>query len=123
MDIYREEILEHYRNPHNFGTLSGADVVAEDSNPLCGDSLTLFLKFSGKGSERTVKDVSFTGVGCVLSQASASLLTDLIKGKKLEEVKAIKKENLIEMIGAEVAPARLKCVLLSLETLRKALTS
>lgn len=121
MDIYREEILEHYRNPHNFGSLSGADVMAEDSNPLCGDSLQIFLKLIGKGPEKTIKNVSFTGAGCVLSQASASLLTDFIKGKKLTEIKAIKKEDLIEMIGAEVALARLKCVLLSLETLRKAI--
>lgn len=121
MDIYREEILEHYRNPHNFRALPGADLSVEEANPLCGDSLKVFVKLAGQEQNKTVADVTFLGVGCVLSTASASMLTDLVKGKTLKEIKALKKEDLLGLLGAEVAPARLKCVLLSLEALRKAL--
>lgn len=123
MDIYREEILEHYRNPHNFRVLPGADLSVEEANPLCGDSLKLFLKLAGKGKDKIVTEVSFLGVGCVLSTVSASMLTDLIKGKTLKEIKALKKEDLLGLIGAEVAPARLKCALLPLEAVRKVFDS
>ncbi|HEV8053891.1 MAG TPA: SUF system NifU family Fe-S cluster assembly protein [Candidatus Limnocylindrales bacterium] len=116
--LYRDEILEHYRHPHNFGTLPAPDAVHEGSNPLCGDRITLML---GIGEDGTVAEVAFTGRGCAISQASASMLTDEIKGKSLDEVARIGASDVIEELGIEISPARLKCALLSLDTLRRAL--
>ena len=118
-DLYRDEILEHYRNPHNFGTLADADATYEGSNPLCGDRITLSLRLDG--GDGTVEDVAFTGRGCAISQASASMLTDEIKGKPLTEVSALTNQDVLDNLGIDISPARLKCALLSLETLRKAL--
>lgn len=117
-DLYRDEILEHYRRPHNFGTLASPDAVHEGSNPLCGDRLTMML---GIGSSGTVDEVAFTGRGCAISQASASMLTDSIKGKRLEEVARLGARDVLDDLGIEISPARLKCALLSLETLQGAL--
>lgn len=122
MDIYREEILEHYRHPHNFGELHDHDRRVDEANPLCGDNLTLYLKFSGKGQKKVIENVSFTGVGCALSTAAASLLTDNIKGRKVGDLARFDKEAMLKLIGSKVAPARLKCVLLPLEALRQALS-
>lgn len=116
--LYRDEILEHYRHPHNFGTLPAPDAVHEGSNPLCGDRITLML---GIGEDGTVAEVAFTGRGCAISQASASMLTDEIKGKSLDEVARIGASDVIDELGIEISPARLKCALLSLDTLRRAL--
>ena len=117
-DLYRDEILEHYRRPHNFGTLPAPDAVHEGSNPLCGDRITLML---GLTEEGVVDDVAFTGRGCAISQASASMLTDEIKGKNLSEVARLGTDDVLDSLGIEISPARLKCALLSLETLRRAL--
>ncbi|HWH24284.1 MAG TPA: SUF system NifU family Fe-S cluster assembly protein [Candidatus Limnocylindria bacterium] len=117
-DLYRDEILEHYRNPHNFGTLSEPDAVREGANPLCGDRITLMLNL---GDDGTIDDVAFTGRGCAISQASASMLTDEIKGKQLSEVVRLGRDEVIDNLGIEISPARLKCALLSLQTLREAL--
>ncbi len=117
-DLYRDEILEHYRHPHNFGTLPEPDAVFEGSNPLCGDRITLML---GIGAQGTVDEVAFTGRGCAISQASASMLTDEIKGKPLDEVARIGRDDVLEELGIEISPARLKCALLSLDTLQRAL--
>ncbi|MBA2569829.1 MAG: SUF system NifU family Fe-S cluster assembly protein, partial [Chloroflexi bacterium] len=116
--LYRDEILEHYRHPHNFGTLPAPDAVHEGSNPLCGDRITLML---GIGEDGTVAEVAFTGRGCAISQASASMLTDEVKGKSLDQVVRIGASDVIEELGIEISPARLKCALLSLDTLRRAL--
>jgi nitrogen fixation NifU-like protein len=116
-DLYRDFILEHYRAPHNFGTLEDADAAFEGYNPLCGDRITMMLGIDGD----TVREVAFTGRGCAISQASASLLTDRIKGKPLAEVADISNSDVIDELGIEVSPARLKCALLSLDTLQKAL--
>lgn len=116
-DLYRDEILEHYRNPHNFGTLADADATYEGANPLCGDRITLGLKLGG-GS---VEDVAFTGRGCAISQASASMLTDEIKGKPIDQVNALTNQDVLGFLGIEISPARLKCALLSIDTLHKAL--
>jgi nitrogen fixation NifU-like protein len=118
-DLYRDEILEHYRNPHNFGTLPDADVTYEGSNPLCGDRITMTLRLAD-GAGR-LEDVAFTGRGCAISQASASMLTDEIKGKALGEIVAITNQDVLDNLGIDISPARLKCALLSVETLRKAL--
>jgi len=117
-DLYRAEILEHYRHPHNFGTLDAPDVVQEGSNPLCGDRLTLMLAIDPDGQ---VERVAFTGRGCAISQASASMLTDRIRGLPLVDVAKIGRQDVLDELGIEISPARLKCALLSVDTLRRAL--
>jgi nitrogen fixation NifU-like protein len=119
-DLYRDEILEHYRQPHNFGTLAEPDAVHEGSNPLCGDRITIQLSLSDDG---TVGDVAFQGRGCAISQASASLLTDRIRGRSVEEVEAMTSQDILDLLGIEISPARLKCALLSLDTVHHALAS
>ena len=116
-DLYRDEILEHYRNPHNFGILESPTTSKEGANPLCGDRITLMLNI---GDDGTVQDVSFTGRGCAISQASASMLTDEIRGKSLEEISHMGRQNVLDNLGIEISPARMKCAMLSLETLRDA---
>jgi nitrogen fixation NifU-like protein len=116
-DLYRDEILEHYRNPHNFGTIEEPTAVKEGANPLCGDRITLMLGIDEAGN---VWDVKFTGRGCAISQASASMLTDDIKGKPLTEIAHLGKSDVLENLGIEISPARMKCAMLSLETLREA---
>ena len=118
-DLYRDEILEHYRNPHNFGTLETPTTAKEGANPLCGDRITLMLAISDDG---TVEDVAFTGRGCAISQASASMLTDEIKGKPLSEIATMGKADVLKNLGIEISPARMKCAMLSLETLRSAVS-
>ena len=117
-DLYRDEILEHYRRPHNFGTLLEPDAMYEGANPLCGDRITMMLGIDERG---VVEEVAFTGRGCAISQASASMLTDEIRGKSLEEVGRIGRDEVLDALGIEISPARLKCAILSLETLRGAL--
>jgi nitrogen fixation NifU-like protein len=119
-DLYRDEILEHYRQPHNFGTLAEPDAVHEGSNPLCGDRITIQLSLSDDG---TVGDVAFQGRGCAISQASASLLTDRIRGRSVAEVEAMRSQDVLDLLGIEISPARLKCALLSLDTVHHALAS
>jgi nitrogen fixation NifU-like protein len=116
-DLYRDEILEHYRNPHNFGVLESPTTAKEGANPLCGDRITLMLGINDEGK---VEDVAFTGRGCAISQASASMLTDEIKGKSLDEIAQLGRDDVLENLGIEISPARMKCAMLSLETLREA---
>ena len=116
-DLYRDYILEHYRRPHNFGVLDSPTVSHEGANPLCGDRITIQLGIR----DGTVEDVAFTGRGCAISQASASLLTDEIRGKTVDEVAALTSEDVLDLLGIEISPARLKCALLSLDTVGKAL--
>ena len=115
MDIYREEILEHWQNPQNFGVMDVPDVVVEQVNPLCGDEVTFFFRIK-KGK---IDKVSFTGSGCAISMASASLLSEAIKGKKVSELEKITGQDVLGLIGGNVAPARLKCAFLPLEAIRK----
>ncbi len=117
-DLYRDEILEHYREPHNFGTLDAPDASYEGHNPLCGDRITMMLTVDDGD---TVSDVAFSGRGCAISQASASLLTDEIKGRPVAEVRSMTNQDILDLLGIEISPARLKCALLSLETLQHAL--
>ena len=116
-DLYRDYILEHYRRPHNFGVIDAPTASIEGSNPLCGDRITLQLGVTNGVVDR----VGFTGRGCAISQASASLLTDEIKGKPLADVEAFRADDLLDLLGIEISPARLKCAMLSHETLQKAL--
>ena len=113
-DLYRDEILEHYRRPHNFGTLPEPDASFEGSNPLCGDRITMQLTLE----DGVVKEVGFTGRGCAISQASASLLTDEVKGKPVADVVAFGATDLLDLLGIDISPARLKCAMLSFESLQ-----
>jgi nitrogen fixation NifU-like protein len=116
-DLYRDYILEHYRRPHNFGVIDAPTASHEGANPLCGDRITMQLAIADGKVER----VGFTGRGCAISQASASLLTDEIKGKPLAAVEALKIDDVLDLLGIEISPARLKCATLSLDTLQHAL--
>ncbi|NJD30157.1 MAG: SUF system NifU family Fe-S cluster assembly protein [Chloroflexi bacterium] len=116
-DLYRDYILEHYRRPHNFGVIEAPTVSQEGSNPLCGDRITLQLRLA----DGQVAGVGFTGRGCAISQASASLLTDEIKGKPVETAAAMSSQDVLDLLGIEISPARMKCAMLSLETLQGAL--
>ena len=115
-DMYREHILDHYKHPRNFGVLKPADVDHEANNPLCGDQIRLTFKVNAKDE---VEDVKFTGRGCAISQASASLLTSRVKGKSLDDVKLIDRDEIVRMLGIPISPVRLKCALLSLAVLRE----
>lgn len=112
--IYREIILEHSRNPSNKGVLDPADYTYEDTNPLCGDEVRIDVRVL----DDHVSEIMFSGQGCAISQAAASILTELVEGKSLDEVKAFSKEELLEEIGIPLSPARLKCALLSLKVLK-----
>ena len=116
-DLYRDYILEHYRRPHNFGVIDDPTASFEGSNPLCGDRITLQLGIR----DGVVERVGFTGRGCAISQASASLLTDEIKGKPLTEVAAFRADDLLDLLGIEISPARLKCAMLSHDSLQHVL--
>lgn len=116
-DLYRDYILDHYKNPRNFGELEGATHHYHDTNPLCGDEITMFLLV---GEDGRVNDVHFTGRGCAISQASASILTDEVKGKTLNELKAFDREHVLQNLGITISPARIKCALLSLKALKGA---
>lgn len=112
--IYREIILEHYQHPKNKGVLDPHDFSYEDVNPLCGDEIRIDVRVEGD----RVSDIKFSGRGCAVSQASASILTEMVEGKSLDEVKAIGKEELLDEIGIPVSPARMKCALLGLKVLK-----
>ncbi|HEU5462333.1 MAG TPA: SUF system NifU family Fe-S cluster assembly protein [Nitrososphaeraceae archaeon] len=114
-DIYREIILDHYRNPRNKGKIDKADVVIHDSNPLCGDQIDIYLKVV----QGQIKDIKFDGKGCAISQASASMLTEMVMDKPLTTAKDISKDEVLENIGlTNLGPARIKCALLSLKVLK-----
>ncbi|RMF32186.1 MAG: SUF system NifU family Fe-S cluster assembly protein [Candidatus Nitrosothermus koennekii] len=119
-DIYREIILDYYRNPRNYGKIEKPDVSIRDSNPLCGDEIEMQLKFE----DGKVVDVKFNGKGCAISQASASMLTEMVMGKTIDEVRKIGKDDILESLGlTNLGPARIKCALLSLKTLKLAVYS
>ena len=116
-DLYRDYILEHYRRPHNFGVLDNATTTQEGANPLCGDRITLQLRVS----DGQIAAVGFTGRGCAISQAAASMISDVVKGKTVTEVRALGSEDVLEELGIPLSPIRLKCALLSVNVLRVAL--
>jgi nitrogen fixation NifU-like protein len=113
-DLYRDNILEHYRHPRNQGTLEKPDITYEDANPLCGDQIRMDLKVR----EGRIEQVRFSGHGCSISQAAASMLCEAIEGKTLDEVKKLTRDDMLEMLGIELGPVRLKCGLLALKTLK-----
>jgi nitrogen fixation NifU-like protein len=117
--LYRENILDHYKHPRNYGEIEGADASAEGMNPLCGDEVTITIAFGEDGD--TIEDVKFSGRGCAISQSATSMLTELIKGRKASDVAVLPKEDLLEEVGVPLTPVRLKCAILGLSTLKVAL--
>ena len=114
-DLYREVIIEHYKNPSYRGHLDPHDITFADNNPLCGDHIEITLRTNDKG---LVSDARFDGHGCAISQASADLLIESIIGKPLEDVKKLNKQDILDLLGIELGPVRLKCALLSLKVLK-----
>jgi nitrogen fixation NifU-like protein len=112
--LYREIILDHYRNPRNKGALDPADYSYEDVNPLCGDEIRIDVRVE----DDKVSDIKFSGRGCAVSQASVSILTEMVEGMSLDEVKALTKDDMLEELGIPVSPARMKCALLGLKVLK-----
>lgn len=114
IEMYREHILEHYKSPQNFGSLESPDITYREDNPLCGDDIEIQILLE----DDKVSDIRFQGQGCAISQASASLLTEFVKGKSLDELKALDKDDILELLAIPISPVRLKCALLSLAVIQ-----
>ena len=114
-DFYRELIIDRYQNPHFRGELNPNDITFEDSNPLCGDELRIDLRINENDQ---IVEAAFSGHGCAISLASADMLLEFVQGKSLEEVKGLSKDDILELLGIELGPVRLKCALLSLKVLK-----
>jgi nitrogen fixation protein NifU and related proteins len=112
--FYREYILDHYKNPRNFGRIETPDITHEEYNPLCGDMVGMDFRLH----DGVIEDVMFHGRGCAISQASASLLTERLKGMTLDDARQVSKDDVLEELGIDISPARLKCALLSLKVLK-----
>jgi nitrogen fixation NifU-like protein len=117
--LYREVILDHYKNPRGHGVMEHADAEAEGQNPLCGDEVSIYVAFGEDGE--TIDDVKFSGRGCAISQAATSMLMEMTKGRTAEQVAALDKDELLAEIGVPLTPVRLKCAMLGLTTLKVAL--
>jgi nitrogen fixation NifU-like protein len=115
--LYREVILDHYKNPRGHGVISDPDAEAEGQNPLCGDEVSIAVEFEGD----TIADVKFQGRGCAISQAATSMLMDMVKGRSAQEVATMSRDELLEEVGIPLTPVRLKCALLGLGVLKVAL--
>jgi len=113
--MYKENIIDHYKNPHNHGTIENADIKFTENNPLCGDVITVNLKVNG----HVVDDVKFISQGCAISTAATSMLTDEIKGKQIEEVKKFSRDDVVDMLGIEIGPVRTKCAVLGLVAVKE----
>ncbi len=118
-DMYQEVILQHYRAPHNFGPLDGASLSGEESNPLCGDHITFRLKLDPAGQK--VESARFEGDGCAISMASASMLSDKLSGKTVDELSQITRDEVLQQLGIPLSPARVKCALTGFVALGRAL--
>lgn len=115
-DIYKELILDYYRNPRNFGKLESFDISSHDTNPLCGDEISIQIKV---GDGNRIEQIKFSGKGCAISLASASMLTEMAKGRELGWVKALSKEDILKMLGnPDLGPSRIKCALLGMKVLK-----
>ncbi len=117
--LYREVILDHYKNPRGHGVIDDADAEAEGQNPLCGDEVSIYVAFGEDGE--TIDDVKFSGRGCAISQAATSMLMEMAKGRTAEQVATLDKDELLAEIGVPLTPVRLKCAMLGLTTLKVAL--
>ena len=119
MDLYREEILDHYKHPHNFGHLPNASARGEEHNVNCGDKIIMEVVVSEKAKAKKIVDVRFSGVGCAISVASASMLTDRVIGMSVNSVMKLTLSDIQDALGTTLTPARVKCAMLSLEVLQK----
>ena len=117
--LYREVILDHYKNPRGHGVIEDADAAAEGQNPLCGDEVAIYVSFEPDGE--TIEEVKFSGRGCAISQASTSMLMEMVKGRSATEIASLPKDELLEEVGIPLTPIRLKCALLGLGVLKVAL--
>ena len=117
--LYREVILDHYKNPRGHGVIEDADAEAEGQNPLCGDEVSIYVAFGDDGE--TIDEVKFSGRGCAISQAATSMLMEMTKGRTAEQVAGLDKDELLAEIGVPLTPVRLKCAMLGLTTLKVAL--
>jgi nitrogen fixation protein NifU and related proteins len=118
-NLYREVILDHYKNPRGHGVIEHADAEAEGQNPLCGDEVSIYVAFGEDGE--TIDEVKFSGRGCAISQAATSMLMEMTKGRTAEQVASLDKDELLAEIGVPLTPVRLKCAMLGLTTLKVAL--
>ena len=117
--LYREVILDHYKNPRGHGVIDDADAAADGQNPLCGDEVSIYVSLADDGD--TIDEVKFSGRGCAISQAATSMLTEMVKGRRAADVASMAKEELLDEIGIPLTPVRLKCAILGLATLKLAL--
>jgi len=120
IEIYKEKILEHYRKPRNFGIMENADLYAKDVNPGCGDEFEVYIKLDDKDNNK-IKEIKFNGKGCVISTASASILSEFVKNKTIEEVEKLDREDVLKLLGIDLNPARIKCALLPLIVIKASL--
>jgi nitrogen fixation protein NifU and related proteins len=116
-ELYRDQILEHYKRPHNFGRIENADLEYEDTNPFCGDEQRVTIRLDDEGR---VAEVAFEGQGCAISTAATSLLTDELAGKTREELLALPKEEVLDLLGIEISATRMKCAMLGLKVVKSA---
>ena len=116
-EMYSEIILDYYRNPKNFGTIEKPDSVAYDTNTLCGDEIQIQLKIT----DLFIEDIKFKGSGCAISQASISMLTEIVKGKSIDKVKKLNRQDILKILGVPISPVRLKCAMLGLKVFKLAL--
>lgn len=122
MDMYRQEILEHFKHPHNYGTIDHAVCSVALANTSCGDRIQMDVNIKKIGDKEIVEAIKFSGIGCAISIASASLLTDAVRGKDCSWVKSLKPEFIYDLLGTPLTPSRIKCALLPLEVLQKSIS-